>query len=81
MLMSLILFLCIGALAGYLAGQITKGSGFGLGGNLVVGIAGAFIGGFIFRAVGIMAYSLIGSLISAVIGAIVLLWIVKKVTA
>jgi uncharacterized membrane protein YeaQ/YmgE (transglycosylase-associated protein family) len=81
MLVSLILYLCIGALAGYIAGQLTKGSGFGLGGNLLVGIVGAFLGGFIFNLLGIVAYSLIGSLITAVVGAVVLLWIVKKVKA
>ena len=79
MVTSLLLFLCIGALAGYLAGQLTKGSGFGLGTNLVIGIVGAFIGGFIFNALGFSWGGLIPSLITATIGAIVLLWIVKMV--
>lgn len=74
--MHFILFLIIGALAGWLAGNIMKGSGFGLLGNLVIGIVGAFIGGFLFRLVGLAAYGLLGSLIMALVGAIVLLWIV-----
>ena len=77
--MSLVWFLIIGALAGYFAGQLTKGSGFGLGMNLVIGIIGAVLGGFLFRLLGLAAYGLIGSLITATIGAVVLLWLVKMV--
>jgi len=77
--MSLVWFLIIGALAGYFAGQLTKGSGFGLGMNLVIGIIGAVLGGFLFGLLGLAAYGLIGSLITATIGAVVLLWIVKMV--
>jgi uncharacterized membrane protein YeaQ/YmgE (transglycosylase-associated protein family) len=74
--MHIIWFLIIGAIAGWLAGKIMKGKGFGLLGNLVIGIVGAFIGGFLFRLVGLAAYGLFGSLIMALVGAIVLLWIV-----
>ena len=73
---SLIMFLVIGALAGWIAGQLMKGGGFGLIGNIVVGIVGAMIGGFLFGLLGISAGGLIGSLITAVVGAAVLLWIV-----
>lgn len=72
-----------GAVAGWLAGQIMKGRGFGLIGNIVIGIIGAFVGGTIFSYLGISAGSgLVGSLISAVAGSIVLLFIIgliKKV--
>ncbi len=81
-IVSIILFLVIGLAAGWLAGQIMKGRGFGLVGNLIVGIVGAFIGGFVFDVLNItIASELIGSLIAAVVGAIILLWIaglVKK---
>ena len=66
-------FLLIGLLAGYITGRLTKGSGFGVVGDLVIGVLGAFLGGFLFRLVGIVAYGLIGQLIMAVIGAFVLL--------
>jgi uncharacterized membrane protein YeaQ/YmgE (transglycosylase-associated protein family) len=56
-----------------------KGKGFGLIGNLIVGVIGAFIGGFVFQQLGIAAGGLIGSLITAVIGAVVLLFIVGLV--
>jgi uncharacterized membrane protein YeaQ/YmgE (transglycosylase-associated protein family) len=50
-LMSLIIFLAIGAIAGWLAGQLIKGGGFGLIGNIIVGIVGAIIGGFLLGTV------------------------------
>ncbi len=77
--MNLLFFLLVGLVAGWLAGQIMKGRGFGLVGNLIVGVIGAFVGGFIFDALGIAAYGLIGSLIAALVGALVLLWIVGLV--
>jgi uncharacterized membrane protein YeaQ/YmgE (transglycosylase-associated protein family) len=74
---SLLIFLAIGAVAGWLAGLLMRGGGFGLLGNIVVGIIGAVIGGFLFGLVGISAGSgLVGSLITAVAGAAVLLFIV-----
>lgn len=74
--MGLILFLIIGAIAGWLAGKIMKGKGFGLWVNMVIGVIGALIGGFIFDILNIHAYGLIGSLVTALVGAILLLWIV-----
>lgn len=73
-------FLIIGAIAGWLAGQISRGSGFGLLGDIVVGVVGAFLGGFIFNLIGISAYGTIGSIIVATIGAVVLLWVLRMFT-
>ncbi|MFQ5751203.1 MAG: GlsB/YeaQ/YmgE family stress response membrane protein [bacterium] len=77
--MNIILFLLIGLVAGWLAGQIMKGRGFGLIGNLVVGVIGAFIGGFLFSSLGVASFGLVGTLIAALVGAIILLWIVGLV--
>lgn len=74
--MGWIYFLLIGLAAGWLAGQIMKGRGFGLAGNLVVGVIGAFLGGILFSVVGLSSHGLIGRLVTATVGAIVLLWIV-----
>jgi uncharacterized membrane protein YeaQ/YmgE (transglycosylase-associated protein family) len=74
--MNIILFLLIGIVAGWLAGKIMKGKGFGLVGNLVVGVVGAFIGGFIFNALNIAFAGIVGSLIAALVGALILLWII-----
>jgi uncharacterized membrane protein YeaQ/YmgE (transglycosylase-associated protein family) len=73
----LILFLLVGAFAGWLAGVIMKGSGFGVAGNMVVGIVGAFLGGFCFRLLGIVAFGLLGQLIFAVLGALLFLWLLS----
>ena len=77
--MSLIYFLLIGAVAGWLAGNIMKGGGFGLLGNIVVGVIGAVLGGFLFNLLGLSAGGLIGSLVTAVVGAVVLLYVVSLV--
>ncbi len=73
---SLIIFLFIGALAGWLAGTLMKGGGFGLLVNILVGIVGGVVGGFLFRLLAIAAGGLIGSILTATIGAIVLLYVV-----
>jgi uncharacterized membrane protein YeaQ/YmgE (transglycosylase-associated protein family) len=72
----LIIFLAIGAVAGWLAGTLMKGGGFGLLGNIVVGIIGAVVGGFVFGLLGISAGGLIGSIITATAGAALLLFVV-----
>lgn len=76
--MYLISILVIGALAGWLAGQLMRGGGFGLLGDIVVGIVGSLIGGFIFGILGIYAYGFIGRLIMATLGAVALLYLVRK---
>ncbi|MBL8859235.1 MAG: GlsB/YeaQ/YmgE family stress response membrane protein [Planctomycetes bacterium] len=76
--MEFIWFLLIGATAGFLAGMIMKGGGFGLLGNLVLGILGAIFGGWLFGALGIYPDGgLIASLVTALVGAIVLIAIVR----
>ena len=76
---SLFLFLVIGLLAGWLAGNIMKGGGFGLVGDLVVGVIGAFLGGWIFSLLGVSTYGLLGMLITALVGAVVLLFLIRLV--
>jgi uncharacterized membrane protein YeaQ/YmgE (transglycosylase-associated protein family) len=70
----LIIFLAIGAIAGWLAGNLLKGGGFDLAGNIVVGILGAVVGGFLFNLLGISVGGLIGQIITATAGAAVLLF-------
>ncbi len=77
--MGLILYLLLGALAGWIAGNLTKGGGFGLLGNIIVGVLGGVLGGFALGLLGFTSSSLIGSLITSVIGAVLLLWIVAKI--
>ena len=76
---SLILFLIIGVIAGFLAGKIMKGGGFGLLGDLVVGVIGAFFGGWLFGKLGLFPAGILGTLITATIGAVILLWVIRLV--
>lgn len=80
--MSLIWFILIGLVAGALAGQIVRGGGFGLLGDIVVGIVGALLGGLLFNTFGVSTGGgLVGSLIVATIGAVVLLYGIRLVRA
>jgi uncharacterized membrane protein YeaQ/YmgE (transglycosylase-associated protein family) len=74
---SIIIMLIVGAIAGWLAGQIVRGFGFGLLWNIVIGIVGAFIGSWLLTQLGFLPFAgFLGSLVNAVIGAVVLLLII-----
>ena len=77
--MNFLWFLIIGAVAGWLAGLIMKGAGFGLIVNVLVGCVGAVLGGWLFGVLGFSSEGLLGSLITALVGAIVLLYIISLV--
>lgn len=77
---SLVVFLIIGAVAGWLAGLIVQGFGFGLIGNIIVGIVGAFIAGWLLPRVGLtFGGGVLAAIIHAVIGAVILLLIIRLV--
>jgi len=76
---SLLILLLIGLVAGWLAGQIMRGRGFGVLGNLIVGLIGALLGGWLFRLVGLSAHSLVGQIIAATAGAVVLVWLLNLI--
>lgn len=80
---SLLVWLLLGAIAGWLAGQLMKGRGFGLVGNIVVGILGSFIGGWLGGQLGIYEAAVGGfslaSILTAVVGAVVLLFVIGLV--
>jgi uncharacterized membrane protein YeaQ/YmgE (transglycosylase-associated protein family) len=77
MLESIIVWLVVGAIAGWLAGQIVKGYGFGLVGNIVVGIVGAFIAGWLLPRIGfVLVGGILAAIVNAVIGAVILLIVV-----
>ena len=77
--MGLLWTLIIGAIAGWLAGTLVKGRGFGLIVDIIVGIVGAFIGGWVFTAIGLSAWGLLGQLCMATAGAVILLVIIKAI--
>ena len=78
--MGLLVFLIVGAVAGWLAGQLVKGGGYGLIGDIIVGIVGSYIAGFLFPRLGIsLGAGIVGEIISAAIGAIILLVVIRAV--
>ena len=71
--MDFLYFLIIGLAAGWLAGQLVKGGGFGIVGDLVVGVIGAIVGGFLFNLLGFPPSNMLAKLIAATVGAILLI--------
>jgi uncharacterized membrane protein YeaQ/YmgE (transglycosylase-associated protein family) len=77
---TLIIILIIGAAAGWLAGQIVKGYGYGLVGNIVIGIVGAVVGGYLLPRAGLsMGGGILGAIVSATIGAVILLFLIRLI--
>jgi uncharacterized membrane protein YeaQ/YmgE (transglycosylase-associated protein family) len=77
---SLLILIIVGAVAGWLAGVIVKGFGFGLVGNIVVGIIGALIATWLFPRLGIsIGGGIISAIISATLGAVILLFVISLV--
>lgn len=80
-LTAIVLWLVIGAVAGWLAGQLMRGRGLGMVGNIVVGIIGAFVGGWLLGGVlGIsIGGGLIGAILNATVGAVVVLAVIGAI--
>lgn len=78
--MEFVWFILIGLVAGWLAGVLMKGGGFGVIGDIVVGVVGALLGGFLFNFLGISAGGgLLGAIIVATIGAVVLIFLIRLI--
>ncbi|MDQ4077183.1 MAG: GlsB/YeaQ/YmgE family stress response membrane protein [Chloroflexota bacterium] len=82
MLLNLIVWAIIGLIAGWAAGEMTRGAGFGVVGNIIVGLLGALIGGFLAQALfgidPVEGFNL-STIITAIIGAVLLVWLVNLV--
>jgi uncharacterized membrane protein YeaQ/YmgE (transglycosylase-associated protein family) len=77
---SLLIILVVGVIAGWLAGQIVQGTGFGIVGDLIIGVVGAFIGAWLLPQLGIhLGSGIIAAIINATIGALILLLIIRLV--
>jgi uncharacterized membrane protein YeaQ/YmgE (transglycosylase-associated protein family) len=78
--MEIVWFVLVGMVAGWLAGQLMRGGGFGLLGDIVVGIVGALIGGLLFSALGVYpGGGLLGAIIVATLGAVVLIVLLRLI--
>ena len=77
---SLLVIVLVGIFAGWLAGQIVQGTGFGLIGDLLIGVAGAFIGSWLFPQLGLhLGAGIISAIINATLGAVLLLLVIRLV--
>ena len=77
---TIVIWLIVGAVAGYLAGLVVKGGGFGLLGDIVVGIIGAFVGGWLLPLLGIhLGVGIVSIIASATLGAVVLLLVLRLI--
>jgi len=78
MLMGWIWWIIVGLIAGWAAGKIMKGSGYGPVMDIILGIVGGFVGGILLGLLGIHAAGLIGSIVVAIVGAVFLIWLSHK---
>ena len=78
MIGSLISFVVIGLIAGWIVGKILKGQGFGLAGNLMIGIVGSVVGGVLFWVLGFTPRNIVGSIVTAVVGALFFLFVASE---
>jgi uncharacterized membrane protein YeaQ/YmgE (transglycosylase-associated protein family) len=77
--MEFVWFILIGLVAGWLAGVIMKGGGYGVVGDIVVGVIGALIGGWLFTRMGGTSVGLLGAIVVATVGAIILIFLLRLV--
>ena len=78
---SLLWWIVVGLIAGFLASLVVRGAGYGIVGDIIAGIIGAFIGGWLFSVLGISAGNgVIGSIITAFIGAVILIIILRAIS-
>ena len=75
MIMSVVWWIVVGLIAGWAAGKIMKGGGYGVAMDIVLGIVGAVVGGWLMGLIGIYSGSFLGTIIIAIIGAVFLIWL------
>lgn len=77
--MDLLWTLIIGGLAGFIAGKIMRGEGFGIIVDIIVGIVGGWLGGWVFDLIGVHSGGVIGRLLIAIVGAVILIWLIRLI--
>jgi uncharacterized membrane protein YeaQ/YmgE (transglycosylase-associated protein family) len=78
MLMGFLYAILVGLIAGWLAGKVMKGGGYGVLMDIILGIAGGVIGRILFGLLGLSSWNLLGSIIVSFVGAVLLVWIVRQ---
>ena len=77
--MGILYWLVVGGIAGWLAGQVMKGRGFGLLGNILIGLVGGVVGGYVFDVLGLSASGTIGNIVVAFVGGVILVAVVNLI--
>lgn len=77
--MGILYWLIVGGIAGWLAGQVMKGRGFGLLGNILIGLVGGVVGGYVFDVLGLSASGTIGNIVVAFVGGVLLVAVVNLI--
>jgi uncharacterized membrane protein YeaQ/YmgE (transglycosylase-associated protein family) len=77
--MGILYWVIVGGIAGWLAGQVMKGRGFGLVGNILIGLVGGVVGGYVFDVLGLSASGTIGNIIVAFVGGVILVAVVNLI--
>ena len=77
--MDILYWVIVGGIAGWLAGAVSKGRGFGLIGNIIIGLVGSVIGGYAFRALGLRAGGTCGNIVVAFVGGLILVTVVNLI--
>jgi uncharacterized membrane protein YeaQ/YmgE (transglycosylase-associated protein family) len=77
--MGFLTWIIVGLIAGWLAGQVMKGGGYGILVDIILGILGGIVGGWVFGLLGLHAGGLIGSIVVSFVGAVILVWITRLV--
>ena len=75
--MGFLTWMVVGLIAGWLAGQVMKGGGYGILVDIILGILGGFVGGWVFGLLGLHAGGPVGSIIVSFVGAVILVWITR----
>jgi len=72
-------WIVVGLIAGWLAGQVMKGGGYGMIADIILGMLGGFVGGRVFGLLGLHAGGIIGQIVVAFVGAVILVWITRLI--
>ena len=75
--MGFLTWILVGLIAGWLAGQVMKGGGYGILVDIILGILGGIVGGWVFGVLGLLAGGMIGSSVVSFVGAVILVWITR----
>lgn len=79
--MNILTTILVGGVAGWLAGKVMKGEGYGVGMNILLGLLGGFVGGFAFDLIGLRTVGLVGRIVCAFAGSVLVVWLARQLSS